>query len=108
MHNIYVKSKANPNGLKFIQDSSVNAMSYFLAFCDSMQFWDRDKLFDPARQRQPENTYYGKDFDIDICKNKIRICCRTVGVKEQIQAKLRGMDEFLRDAGSMIEIVESV
>lgn len=108
MHNIYVKSRDYPQGLEFIQNTSINAMSYFLAFCDSIQFWDRDKLFDPARQRQPENTYYGKDFDIDICKDKICIRCRTAGAKERIQTKLRGMDEFLQDASSMISVVESI
>lgn len=108
IHNIYVKSKKSPHGLEYIQNTSINAMSYFLAFCDAIQFWDRDKLFDPAKQRQPENTYYSKDFDIDIWEGRIRILCRTAGVKEQIQAKLKGMDEYLQDASSMISIVESI
>lgn len=106
MHNIWVKSENNPDGLNFIHDVSVNAMSYFLAFCDTLQFWDRDKLFDPAKQRQPESTYYGKDFDIYVEKSKVIVRCRTSGVKDCISSKLRGMDEFLKDAGSMLQVVE--
>ena len=106
MHNIWVNSDSNPSGLKFIHDLSVNAMSYYLAFCDTLQFWDRDKLFDPAKQRQPEATYYGKDFDIGIDKNRIIVRCRTDGVKDRLSSKLRGMDDFLKDANSMLKVVE--
>lgn len=106
MHNIWVKSDSNPSGLAFMQDVSVNAMSYYLAFCDTLQFWDRDKLFDPAKQRQPDTTYYGKDFDICVEKNRIVVRCRSEGVKERIYSKLNSMDDFLKDASSMLKIVE--
>lgn len=108
LHNIYVKTPNNKYGLEFIHDSNVNAMSYFLAFCDTLQFWDRDKIFDPAKLRQPENTYYGKDFEMDIWEDRIRITCLRRNTKDQICSKLKSLDDFLRDASGMIIVQERV
>lgn len=108
MHNIYVKSQDNPKGLVYLQDVNINSMSYFFAFCDTLQFWDRDKIFDPAKQRQPDTTYYGKDFELNIINDKIVVRCRTDGVKEKILGKLNNMDYFLKDASSILAVIEGL
>lgn len=106
LHNIYIYDIHHPYGIAYEQNVRINAFSYFSAFCDSLQFWDRPKLIDLAKTSQPKDTYNGRDFDIRIDGNKIYVLCRTTDARETLQQKINSLDSFLRNASKMVYVID--
>lgn len=106
LHNIYIYDIHHPYGIAYEQNVRINAFSYFSAFCDSLQFWDRPKLIDLAKTSQPKDTYNGRDFDIRIDGNKIYVLCRTTDARETLQQKIKSLDSFLRNASKMVYVID--
>lgn len=74
LHNIYTKNSA-PYGIDYRQDIDVNAFSYFCAYCDTIQKWNRAKQVDLSKTYLPEHNYLNDLFDLELKHNKIYIRC---------------------------------
>lgn len=107
LHNIYINDEQHQYGIPYMQDMAVNAFSYFSAFCDSLQFWDRPKLINLAKINQPKNTYNGRDYDLRIEGDKICILCKTGEAKDSLLQKIQGLDTFMKHASKMVRVMDT-
>ena len=103
LHNVSVRTEKN-QGIEYMQDISINPFSYFCAFCDNLQLWDRRKLINPAYTKLPGNRYYGEEFDVNIEDSKVRIFCRTSDICELILKKRNALNTYLKDAAFLIDV----
>lgn len=74
LHNIYTKNSAE-YGIEYKHDIDINPFSYFCAYCDTIQKWNRPKQVDLSKTYLPENNYLNDLFDLEIKHNKIYLRC---------------------------------
>lgn len=104
LHNIWVKTPKFQDGIQYVQDISVDPFSYFCAFCDNVQLWDRKQLINMAKA-SPSNRYHAaQPFDIVVEGNIIHIICQTENILQFLESKITGMDKYLRDASYLLKV----
>lgn len=74
LHNIYTKSSAF-YGVDYKHDIDINPFSYFSAYCDTIQKWNRPKQVDLSKTYLPDNNYLNDLFDLELKHNKIYLRC---------------------------------
>ena len=104
LHNIWVKSPDFHNGIQYMQDISVDPFSYFCAFCDNVQLWDRRQLINMAKTSPAGRYHAAQPFDIAVEGNTIHIICQTENILKFLESKIAKMNEYLRDASYLIKV----
>jgi hypothetical protein len=108
LHNLYPAEHSAANDKAFrvkVDKKEKDAFTYFALLCDSLQPWDRKRLFNPATGSVPYTTY-AEDFNIEIYGNVLRISERGDKLRlEERQAALRDfLDLFLQNASSAVQL----
>lgn len=106
LHNVYTPTADTP-GIKYCQDLTVNPFSYFCAFCDNLQLWDRPKLIHPAHSSLPDDRFPGNDFDLTVEGSKIHLYCQTNDIHAFLTRKRDSLGAYLRDAPALISVTVS-
>lgn len=104
LHNVWVKSDVTPYGLQYKQSLFIDAFSYFSAFCDNIQIWDRDQLIDLSKSFPRDRFYSSQQFDIFVKDNQICLVCETADVEKFMHRRITSMDEYLEDASKLIRV----
>ena len=104
LHNVWVKSDVTPYGLQYKQSLALDSFSYFSAFCDNIQIWDRDQLIDLAKSFPSERFYSSQQFDIFVKDNQICLVCETADVEKFMHRRITSMDDYLEDASKLIRV----
>ena len=104
LHNLYPNIYNDLFKKNFILELSDNPISYFLAFCDNLQQWDRPKTIDYSKTEIRGDYIVGSSFDLDIIDNTIYLHCNTSSFKN-VAAKNRDiLNEYLKDAAKFIKL----
>lgn len=93
LHNIYTISSAY-YGIDYKHNIDVNPFSYFCAYCDTIQKWNRPKQVDLSKTCLPENNYLNDLFDLELKNNKIYLRCYYKDLS-QMNRTLVDSEEFL-------------
>lgn len=104
MHNLYPSIYGKLFGKNFILDLQSNPISYFLAFCDNLQQWDRPKTIDYSRTEIKGDYIVGSSFDLDIIDNRIYLHCNTSSLKNIIEKNRDVLNQYLKDAAKFIKL----
>lgn len=104
LHNIWVNSPDFQNGIQYMQDISIDPFSYFCAFCDNVQLWNRRQLINMAKASPAGRYHATQPFDIVVEGSAIHIICQTENILQFLEDKIRGMDKYLRDASYLIKV----
>ncbi len=104
-HNLYPKSlKEAYRGFRTSNRYS-QAFSFLSMLCDSLQTWDRKRLFNQGTGML-SYSIYSEDFNIEVARKTFRVTERGPGPTVATrQWRLREhLDQFLEGASSMIEL----
>ncbi len=93
LHNIYTKNSAD-YGINYKQDIDINPFSYFGAYCDTIQKWNRPKQIDLSKTYLPDSNYLNDLFDIELKNNKIYLKCYYKDLN-QMNHTISGSEDFL-------------
>ena len=104
LHNVWVKSDVTPYGLQYKQSLFIDAFSYFSAFCDNIQIWDRAQLIDLSKSFPRDRFYSSQQFDIFVKDNQICLVCETSDGEKFMHRRITSMDEYLEDASKLIRV----
>lgn len=93
LHNIYTKSSAD-YGIEYKHDININPFSYFSAYCDTIQKWNRPKQINLSKTYLPKTHYLYDLFDIEIKDDYIHIKClyEDLAITESM---IKSSEEFL-------------
>ena len=105
LHNVYTKKFAPEHGVDYHHNVNKDAFSFFCAFCDTLQKWNRPKQIDYSKSGLPINHYLGEKFDITCRNGKIYLRCSTQDAA-LIRDSLVKEDLFLPGIRNIVEIVE--
>lgn len=106
LHNIYTEEANKSYGLKYKHNININPFSYFCAFIDSMQKWDRPKQLDFSITNLPQDHYLNDNFDLEIIDNHILITCES-SYAGKMRRDINNLESFLPGISSLITITES-
>lgn len=106
LHNIYTKESNKSYGLQYKHDININPFSYFCAFIDSMQKWDRPKQLDYSTTKLPPDHFLNDNFDITILDDYILITCES-SYLGKMRKEINNLESFLPGISSLITITES-
>lgn len=106
LHNIYTEEANESYGLKYKHNININPFSYFCAFIDSMQKWDRPKQLDFSTTNLPQDHYLNDNFDLTILDNYIQITCES-SYLGKMRKDINNLESFLPGISSLITITES-
>ncbi len=105
LHNVYTKKFAPVHGVDYHHNINKDAFSFFCAFCDTLQKWNRPKQIDYSKAGLPINHYLGENFDITCRNGKIYLRCSTEDAAS-IRNSLVKEDLFLPGMKNIVEIAE--
>lgn len=105
LHNIYTKNAAPSYGINYKQNIDKNPFSYFCAFCDTIQKWNRPKQIDFSKLDMLENHYLDNNFDMTINNGKIKFICQSKQTGD-LRKSLISMEDFLPGSINLIKISE--
>lgn len=105
LHNIYTKN-AREYGINYKQNIDKNPFSYFCAFCDSLQVWNRPKQIDSSIINLPEINYLSDSFDISISSDKIQLYCAPKDA-QSLRKMLTLNEDFLPGLDRILKINEN-
>lgn len=95
VHNLYPKFFSDPQNSHFrTKFNKHQAFTYFALLCDSLQPWDRKRLFNQATGVPPHTTY-AEHFNIEIVGDVFRISER--GDRLRIEEREAGLRRYLND-----------
>jgi hypothetical protein len=106
LHNLY------PSSFEAIEYKSFRtkfekkeAFTFFALLCDSLQPWDRKRLFNQASGSLPYTTY-AENFNLEVDGNMLRITERGEQLRiDERQAALRGyLDSYLERASDLVKL----
>lgn len=106
LHNIYTEEANKSYGLKYKHNININSFSYFCAFIDSIQKWDRPKQLDFSTTNLPQDHYLNDNFDLEILDNHILITCES-SYLGKMRRDINNLESFLPGISSLITITES-
>lgn len=95
VHNLYPKAFRSPEHQAFrTKLAKRQAFSYLALLCDSLQPWDRKRLFNPATGNPPYSTY-AENFNLEVIGDMLRISER--GDRLQIDERETSLRRYLND-----------
>lgn len=103
IHNIYTQTSSPKHGINYEQSINANPFSFFCAFCDLLQKWNRPKQLDLARTELPSEHYLGDNFDIDIQDDKIVLHCSS-DEANAIRREFQTAEQYLPGASILISL----
>lgn len=105
VHNLYPNSFANASDKRFRTRRDESAFTFFALLCDSLQPWDRKRLFNQASGALPYSSY-AENFDLQVHGASLRITERGDRLRiEERQASLRSyLDLYLHDAATLVRL----
>jgi hypothetical protein len=106
VHNLYPNSFEAVNHKTFrTKFEKKEAFTYFAELCDSLQPWDRKRLFNQATGALPYTTY-AENFNIEVDGSVLRITERGDQLKiDERQAALRGyLNSYLERASDLVKL----
>lgn len=101
-HNIYTKS-SKTYGIEYTQKINIDAFSYFCAFCDNLQKWNRPKQVDISKVNVPNHHFLNNDFDLIVDANHITLFCNESDI-DYIKNEIENLDTFLQGASNIIQL----
>lgn len=104
VHNIYPNVYKKLFNSSFSQMLNKNAFSYFAAFCDSLQRWDRPRTVNYSKDEIRGDYIVGNEFDIVIQDKYICIKCLSSELEDVIYKNKNSLDEFLLDGSKFIKL----
>ena len=106
LHNVYAKKDwdKSPGGIRYKQKLAVNPFSYFCAFCDNLQLWDRPRLMEPSQMASLPELYGGSTFDLFVDQNSIRLICGTRDIKNFLERIIDALKDYMEDAANIIRV----
>jgi hypothetical protein len=105
LHNLYPSSFEATDHKRFRTREKTEAFTYFALLCDSLQPWDRKRLFNQATGSPPYTTY-AENFDLEVVGDFIRITERGDQLRmEDRQKALRTyLDSYLERASDRVKL----
>jgi hypothetical protein len=106
LHNLYPSVFEAPEYRSFrTKFEKKEAFTYFALLCDSLQPWDRKRLFNQATGSLPYTTY-AENFDLQVEGNTLRITERGDQLRiDERQAALRiYLDAYLDRASELVKL----
>ena len=103
-HNIFVSSYEKMFNESYKQTLTTNAFSYFAAFCDNLQTWDRPEVFDYMFNDISSNYVIGNNIDIDIKGNRIIVAFNSNSIKNRLYKYKESLNDYLDGASSFVEL----
>lgn len=82
----------------------MNPFSYFCAFCDNLQLWDRPRLMEPSQMASLPELYGGSTFDLFVDQNSIRLICGTRDIKNFLERRIDALKDYMEDAANIIRV----
>lgn len=105
LHNVWVKSENMSEGIRYKQRIDINPFSYFSAFCDNCQMWNRRKLVNQGYYERSDEGYAANQFDIQIEEsNMLRIICETTNIKSLLAKRIETLNDYLENASELIKV----
>jgi len=107
VHNVYPKElkESIESKKSFKIQINSNPFAFFCLLADSLQPWDRKFSVKHANIHLPYTTC-SNSFDIIISDSKIKIVEKSanLNIKERMKSLKENLDEFLKNASSLIEV----
>jgi hypothetical protein len=106
LHNLYPKSFKNSEQEKFrTKFARKEAFTYFAMLCDSLQPWDRKRLFNQSTGNLHYSTY-AENFDIEVDGTTLIISEKgdQLRIEERLASLRSHLDSFLENASDMIKL----
>lgn len=103
LHNIYTKKSSPEYGVSYKQNINANPFSFFCAFCDLLQKWNRPKQLNLAHVELPSEHYLGDDFDIEIVNDKIALRCSPIEANA-IRSEFQSAEQYLPGSSILISL----
>lgn len=103
VHNIYGDTYNRQTENRYMHRLDINAFAYLGAFADSLQFWNRNRQYNPATHK-PVPVYYAGNVDIEIEEQKIRITCTAEDIDAANQDRKKNLREYMQDASQLISL----
>lgn len=105
LHNVWVKSENASTGIKYKQRIDINPFSYFAAFCDNCQMWNRRQLVNQGYYERNDEGCAANQFDILIEEpNMLRIICETTDIKALLTKRIKSLNDYLENASDLIKV----
>ena len=106
LHNIYTEKANKSYGIKYQHDINKNPFSYFCAFIDSIQKWDRPKQLDFSVTNLPQDHLLDDNFDLSISNDNIFIICES-SYLGRMRKEIDSLETFLPGISSIVKISET-
>lgn len=104
LHNIYPSRYKELFNKSFKQSLLNNPFSYFAAFCDVLQRWDRPKTIKYSETSYLGDYITGNNYDLKIVDNYICIDSISSQIDQSIYSSKYSLDEFLENGSDFIKL----
>lgn len=105
LHNIYTQESKQTYGIEYRHDIDEDPFSYFCAFCDTFQKWDRPKQVDYSKAGLPSRHFLSDEFDIFVTEDSIYLKANAYDV-DYIRNSLRDENHFLPGIVHFVHVME--